>query len=202
MEARCYPSQSVCKRAVHALCALAGNDFTAADVWYDGRCMSRRRGCCLVAQLPGDIPGSKPRYSDQFYFGRDSEGYILVNDRANIDDWPRTCDGGERTLPIRLTRWITQASPHAVVRHACDEPACIRKAHLHAGTHRENLSDAYARGRRHRTSTVARPARAQRAAPSPSASTCFELNDRDREFPLAQFYSPSKKARKIAKSAR
>ena len=113
MEARCYPSHSVCKRAVHALCALAGNDFTAADVWYDGRCTSRRRGCCLVAQLPGDIPGSKPRYSDQFYFGRDSEGYILVNNRANIDEWPRTCDGGERTLPIRLTRWITQAEARA-----------------------------------------------------------------------------------------
>ena len=36
----------------------------------------------------------------------------------------------------------------AYVMHLCDNPACVRPSHLKEGTHRLNMLDAYAKGRR------------------------------------------------------
>ena len=36
---------------------------------------------------------------------------------------------------------------HTVIMHECDNPACCNPHHLTLGTHRENNSDMYARGR-------------------------------------------------------
>lgn len=35
-----------------------------------------------------------------------------------------------------------------VVRHNCDNPSCVRPSHLLPGTQKENLRDAYSRGRK------------------------------------------------------
>jgi len=39
-------------------------------------------------------------------------------------------------------RWVP------LVRHTCDTPHCVEPSHLLAGTQADNLSDAYARGRK------------------------------------------------------
>jgi hypothetical protein len=37
-----------------------------------------------------------------------------------------------------------------VIMHSCDNPACVRPAHLKEGTHRENYEDSVRKGRRNR----------------------------------------------------
>jgi HNH endonuclease len=37
--------------------------------------------------------------------------------------------------------------PGEVIRHICDNPPCVRPDHLLAGSHRDNVHDAIARGR-------------------------------------------------------
>lgn len=46
-----------------------------------------------------------------------------------------------------------------VVRHRCDNPACVNPAHLEVGTHAENMADMYARGRAVHHRGDAHPAR-------------------------------------------
>lgn len=40
------------------------------------------------------------------------------------------------------------ARPGEVVRHSCDQPSCVNPGHLKAGTQKENIADAVARGRK------------------------------------------------------
>lgn len=53
---------------------------------------------------------------------------------------------------IKAHRWIyeTAVGPipeGAVLRHRCDEPACVNPMHLEPGTHAQNSQDAVERGR-------------------------------------------------------
>jgi hypothetical protein len=65
--------------------------------------------------------------------------------------------GGKMQLAHRVVYALVNSLPMAaisglVVRHDCDNPACINPEHLSLGTQADNIADAIARGRaRHRT---------------------------------------------------
>ncbi len=70
---------------------------------------------------------------------RNSDGYGVTRDFA-----------GALVLAHRFACELYRARVPAgqVARHACDTPACVAPAHLAPGTQSQNISEAYARGRR------------------------------------------------------
>tara|TARA_Y100000310_G_scaffold258801_1_gene267322 strand:- start:206 stop:574 length:369 start_codon:yes stop_codon:yes gene_type:complete len=73
-------------------------------------------------------------------------------------EWQGTKDGDgygfftcER-VRYRAHRWIFEQSnslPQGMlVCHICDTPSCVKPMHLYAGTHRDNINDAYRRKRK------------------------------------------------------
>jgi len=68
---------------------------------------------------------------------KDKDGYGLFN------------PGHQR---YRAHRWIFEQSnslPQGMlVCHTCDTPSCVNPMHLYAGTHRDNMNDAYRRKRK------------------------------------------------------
>ena len=200
-----YPPPYLADLAVQQLAALHGNEFTSLlslnDAQRHTRGVRSAEGCCIINALPeGDAVSE-----GLFYFGRDKDGYILARPRAPIADWP-TSKG--RTLPIRLTRWLIEAPAGTVVRHACDQPACIRISHLSVGTQSENLADAVKRCRRRKLSDLN-----TRSTPAPRGPAAWAVASSPRtEFrrglapltafgalPTSPYASPSKLARKRAR---
>ena len=53
---------------------------------------------------------------------------------------------------VRAHRWIFEQSntlpKGMLVCHTCDTPGCVNPLHLYAGTHRDNINDAYRRKRK------------------------------------------------------
>ena len=146
--ARMYPASALADLAVQLLALQPENDFTAEVALGGtppvGRSASSCSACCTV-QSSGQLGG------DAFYVGLDRKGYVLLNTHLNIDRWPRSRRAkGARCLPIRLVRWLVQAGEGVVVRHSCDNPACIRRSHLVLGTQADNLRDSLRRRRRGR----------------------------------------------------
>jgi hypothetical protein len=198
-----YPPAHVAARAIEILSRLPGNHFTLPtpsplpDPCAPAR--SQELGpCWKVSQLPtGDDE------SGEFYFGRDCKGYVNLMPRSPLTEWPRV--KGNRPRPLRLTRWIMRAPPGVNVLHACDQPACVRAAHLRFGSQAENLRDAIERGRRRLggspTSSVQASRRPTRRHDELTPATAFPCVDdaRERAFCVAGFASPTKVARKLAR---
>ena len=201
-----YPPDALADLAVSILGALEGNHFdvpTALSSAPSSTCAVRAaRGCCIARQLP-EAPLSD---ENPFYFGKDAYGYILVCPRRQGLAWPR--GRGGRCQPVRLTRWLVRAPPGEVVRHNCDNPACIRVSHLVSSTQAANLADAVRRGRRRGRlggRSVPSPSPALRSVgPVPPTPAAAEDNAaqraREARFSQTGFASPSKKARKAARA--
>lgn len=66
-----------------------------------------------------------------------------------------------------------------IVRHKCDNPPCVRPDHLELGTHRDNMLDAFKRGRRsnvryHRMVGVDNPAHKLSERDVVAMRACYE----------------------------
>jgi hypothetical protein len=63
-----------------------------------------------------------------------------------------TVGGGKSQRHLRSHRWIYEVSVgplgRALLLHSCDNPRCVALQHLSPGTQKQNVSEAFARGRR------------------------------------------------------
>ena len=198
-----YPPACLADLCVQLLAQLPENDFTAGEALggaarTDTRSAATDTPCCIVREW-GTLGGI-------FYSGIDRDGYLVVNQRLDVRNWPRTRGG--KPLPLRLTRWLAGASNGMVVRHACDSPACIRLSHLVIGSQADNLADA----RRRRRRSLRSEAIESFGSPTPSAAV-VGVSTRGGRAALApptsigtstgacSTSSPSKLARKRAREA-
>jgi len=194
-----YPDAALADLGVQLLAALPGNSFTAVEVLgghtrADTRSASTDTPCCTVCNTDaGDGP---------FVFGVDSKGYILVRARSALPHWPAGRDGS--LLPIRLTRWLTEAGRGVVCRHACDRPSCIRLSHLILGSQGDNQSDAKRRKRWRGSAPAGADSSSPAAAAAAACASSAERACATRSGPAAptsdwSWASPSKSARKRAR---
>ena len=199
-----YPPPYMADLAVYLLAGRGGNDFSPEVALRDAvrgtRGVVPSTGCCMVSST--DTEGERAE-NDPYYFGIDKDGYVVVNARTVIPGWPLHKG---RFMPIRLTRWLLEAQPGAVVRHTCDTPSCVRVSHLRVGSTQENVGDALRRVRRPQnmrtesmsspspSGTRRRPTGLAAEAPSsrPAAASAT---------PEGTYASPSKLARKRARAA-
>ena len=145
-----YPPQSELKAVLKALCPL--NNFSLQEVLAPSPAPSAPLSpdqcgdCCRVCQLPGRPQRGINRA--RWYFGFDCDGYILVLARTAAAKrlWPQTAAGD--ALPVRLHRWLAMVEPGADTLHSCDDPSCIRRAHVTGGSRSSNTSDSWRRLRR------------------------------------------------------
>ena len=165
--------------------------------------------CCVVTELPHQPRGRAE--GNKLTFGQEVDGYVLVKPRAELDGWPLLQTGEPR--PMRLTRWLVRAGAGESALHACDKPACIRRAHLSRGSDSTNLTDAHARERRTHQPRMSKEAAAATAAglataraarlaapPFSAAGESAAAAARERVF-VTGFASPSKRARLLARAA-
>lgn len=191
-----YPPQSELKAVLRALCSL--NSFSLQEVLAPSPAPplpDQRAECCRVTQLPGRPQRGTNRA--RWYFGFDSDGYILVVARTAASKrlWPQTAAGD--ALPVRLHRWLAMVEPGADTLHSCDDPCCIRRAHVTGGSRSSNTSDSWRRLRR-----LPRPphplVQTPRSEPPPALPPLDpNIAKREKVFVLAGFSSPSKLARAL-----
>lgn len=74
-----------------------------------------------------------------------NSGCYLWSRTINSANRPVVSVGGKYRL---VTRFLTSAPAGAVVRHTCDNEACINPGHLIVGTQKENIEDCIRRGRK------------------------------------------------------
>lgn len=61
-------------------------------------------------------------------------------------------EGKRTTIPAHRAHYMAllgrALKENAVIRHKCDNPSCVDRSHLVAGTHKDNVQDCIKRGRR------------------------------------------------------
>lgn len=67
---------------------------------------------------------------------------------ANREWYPEITINGERHSVARWILMVTTGTTKPVARHTCDRPRCCNPEHLLWGTVKDNVHDAYERGRR------------------------------------------------------
>lgn len=194
-----YPPDEILTKVLEEVCTWVGNRESEALVLAAPQALNLpdhgdRGSCSLVQQTPTRTRGV---LDGDFIFGMDEDGYIIVRPRRPCTGWPalRTKD----PRPMRLHRWLAQVPHHLITRHQCDEPSCIARTHLSAGTILDNQHDRRRLRRRpERAEHV--PAVGSRTRPPtplrlPALSSCHPVSRADALFCVAGFHSPSKKAR-------
>lgn len=154
---------------VRQLAATPGNRFDSQTALDSSVTRTRgivaARGCCTVSTT--ESPGA----FGPLYLGQDKEGYVIVSphrDQGSALQWPRL---QRRLKPVRLSRWLLNAAEGAVVRHMCDNPRCIKIAHLRVGSQADNLKDCLRRKRRRAGGLGASPSR-----PPCTRSTVYDVD--------------------------
>jgi hypothetical protein len=74
-------------------------------------------------------------------------GCWLCNSHAKDKDGYACCKRNGKSQRIHRLFYQGEIPPNHVVRHTCDQPACINPDHLIIGTHAENVADRVARNR-------------------------------------------------------
>ena len=72
--------------------------------------------------------------------GRNEAGYGRINIKGTIYLHHRVVYAEHHGLPLLDIKGV-------VIRHTCDNPACVNPEHLLAGTHQDNVADRISRGR-------------------------------------------------------
>lgn len=191
-----YPSAAVLEDVLAELCELK----EGAPQLSKGRILAFQdeTACAHVNHLPTRVKGED---DGAFIFGMERDGYILVRPRGDsCPSWPVV--GGGVPAPVRLHRWLADVPAHLLTRHKCDDPSCVARAHLEAGTATDNQLDRQ-RKRRRIERAPASPSRGsyrQRCAdagstPTTTLPSCHRVSRVDARFCMVGFISPSKKAR-------
>ena len=61
-----------------------------------------------------------------------------------------------KALAHRVAWWLKYGVwPTGILRHTCDNPPCVKIAHLRDGTHKDNIDDKVAKGRQDRGEQIA-----------------------------------------------
>lgn len=91
------------------------------------------------------------RYFDRYIEEPNSGCWLWIGSRTS-GGYGNLREGGRSLYAHRASYEATHGCASAdgvVIRHRCDNPACINPSHLLGGTYAENNADAWSRGRMH-----------------------------------------------------
>ena len=191
-----YPSCVILEEVLTELCELkeAAPKVSRTMVW----ALGQETACAHVHLLPRRVRGEE---DGTYIFGKCRDGYIVVRPRGrSCPSWPVVRGGVP--APVRLHRWLADVPAYMLTRHKCDDPSCVARAHLQAGTATDNQLDRQ-RKRRRIERAPASPSRGASlhrydddgSTPTTTLPSCHRVSRVDARFCMAGFISPSKKAR-------
>ena len=201
-----YPPSPLRTAALRLIADQGAHEWSAEDALQElSPASAQAARCCLVRVLPHQ-PVERGAPGNELTYGQQSEGYVIVKPRRCSAEWPTLSTGEPR--PIKLHRWLVGAQEGEIVMHSCDEPTCVRRAHLSRGSASANLADAHRRGRRRQarsrlspsSASAARAASKQQLAVIASNHLSAAQARREGEF-ITGFASPTKRARAAARAA-
>ena len=84
------------------------------------------------------------------YYKNENECHICISHALDKDGYPRIYVGKDKRMSHYIYYLNTGEWPPKgmVIMHTCDESQCINFEHLRLGTHKENMADMKAKGRR------------------------------------------------------
>ena len=190
-----YPSSATLSRVLDELCQWEGSKV-AKDCVLNSPAEGEAV-CAIVQSTPSRV---SQQQDGDFIFGKEKAGYVMVRPRTSCSSWPVLGDG--RPVPLRLHRWLADTPAGMLTRHECDNPSCVSRAHLGAGTALQNQQDRRQRNRdMPRASGCANRAlrsfSPKHAPPTttPQLPPSHRVIAADTLFCVAGFHSPTKRAR-------
>ena len=201
-----YPPSAQRRLALRMIAALSPNKFSVAEAEED---LSPRRAaeaqCCTVMALPHQ-PAAEADQKHELTFGQREAGYVLIKPREGGPGWRRGAPPSNDILPVDLHRWQQRTPAHLWACHSCDNPRCIRRAHIRNDEPRTNVEDSHKSGKR--GTAVALPERRQRprrgAAGRSTLSEGVALSSRQAAYCRidtgSAYFSPTRHLRALARA--